>query len=64
MLSAMLNAALAPPPEDVIVFLYVVRMSTILLTNASRASSSFEEIDRSTALLASKVVMATWSAEA
>ena len=58
------SAALSQPPEAVIVFLYVKRISVSLFITASLASSNFDESDRSTALLAKKVAMAIWSAEA
>lgn len=60
----MANWALAPAPAAVILALYAVKTSTILLNKASRLSSSLCVIHRSTALLASSVAMAIWSADA
>ena len=58
------SAALSQPPEAVIVFFYVKRIPVSLFTTASLVYSSFNESNRSTVLLARKVAMAIWSAEA
>lgn len=62
--SEIASCALAPAPAAVMLALYADRMSTILLNKASRASSSLCVIDLSTALFASSVAIATWSADA
>lgn len=63
-LSATASCALAPAPAAVMLFLYATRMSTIFWKSASRASSSLCDRLRSTALFASSVAIATWSADA
>ena len=58
------NCALAPAPLDVMLVLYATNNSTSFWKMYSRLSSNLCESERSTALLAQKVVIAIWSAEA
>ena len=57
------SCALAPAPAAVILPLYAVKISTSFEETASRLFSKLCVIQRSTALLARRVAMATWSAE-
>ena len=58
------SCALAPAPAAVMLALYACSISTSLLNNASRLSSSLCVIARSTPLFASSVAIAIWSADA
>jgi len=62
--SAIANCALAPAPLDVILVLYATNTSTSFWEMYSLLSSILCVSERSTALLAKKVVIAIWSAEA
>ena len=64
MFSLTANCALAPAPAAVMLLLYAWSSSTSLFCRRSRASSSLCVSERSTALFARRVAMATCRAEA
>lgn len=64
MFSEIASCALAPAPLDVMLVLYATNISTSFWKINSRLSSNLCVSERSTALLAKKVVIAIWSAEA
>ena len=57
--SEMASCALAPAPPDVMLVLYAIRISTSFWKTYSRLSSNLCVNDRSTALFARRVAIAT-----